>query len=353
MPSKQPKPGRPQRQARAQKGRGDKPSPGSAPGGGLVQRKPFLDLCRQAGWTPKYLRQPVESTQEFTKLLIKELVACREAGQLELTLGLCAAADSRGLTHSRIAANRERALLAKQKSETQPDTSLAKKGLRRSKRDSAAKRPKGILRRLSWALSRKITSVPDPKRRTKPEAPSPSSVVVQEHASLLTREQQLESLKRACLRRGWTPQCLQTADNGDLGLGCALEMQRCRQAGQHALVVALATEAAVLGLDHPRIRENLQRSRAKAVKANVLSQAQSLLDATPPAYQAAITILADAIVGNQDSSDYRKLLGKAVRKKLTERAGKELAPELFDATVDVYVNEQLLDALERRRSLEA
>jgi hypothetical protein len=173
---------------------------------------------------------------------------------------------------------------------------------------------------------------------------------VEAQASLSKREQQLESLKGVCMKRGWAPQYLQNAPDGDLALGCALEMQRCRQAGHHALVVALATEASVLGLDHPRIQENLQRSRAKAAKANVLNQAKNLLGATPPARQAAVILLADAVIAEPDSSDYRKLLRKAIREEINERSGSALSPEICDATIDLCVNERLLDALERRRN---
>lgn len=317
---------------------------------GLVKKKPFLDLCRQAGWTPQHLREPAGSNQEFTQLLIKELVACREAGELALTLGLCDAAAARGLKHSRIAANRERAVRAQQKSESVPETSPTKKRPRGSKAESPAKRSKSLWRRLSTALSRNAPSAHEAKQRTKPAAPSTSSAALEDQTSPSKREHQLESLKSVCLKRGWAPQCLQNAPDDDLALSCALEMQRCRQAGQHSLVVALATEAGVLGLDHPRIEENLKRSRAKAVKASVLSQAQALLDTNPPSCHAAATLLADALVHEPDSSDYRKLLEKAVRLEITERSGDALSPEIRDATVDLHVNERLLDALQRVRS---
>jgi hypothetical protein len=135
-----------------------------------------------------------------------------------------------------------------------------------------------------------------------------------------------------------------------VALACAQEMQRCRQAGQHALVVGLATQAAVLGLEHPRIQDNLQRSRGKAARANVLSQAQNLLQASPPAYQASASLLADALLAEPDCSSYRKLLVDTVRREIEERSGSALAPELRDATVDLQVNERLLEALERRRN---
>jgi hypothetical protein len=350
MPAKQTKRPRSQRKAPTQPSREKQASSASSAEPGRVHKKPFLDLCRQAGWTPQHLREPAGSNQEFTQLLIKELVACREAGELALTLGLCDAAAARGLQHSRIAANRERAVRAQQKSESVPETSPSKKRLRGSKAGSPEKRSKSLWRRLSTALSRRAQPTHDPKRRTKPAAPSPSIAAVEEQASISKREQQLHSLKGVCLKSGWAPQYLQTAPDGDLALGCALEMQRCRQAGQHALVVALATEAGVLGLDHPRIEENLKRSRAKAAKASVLSQVQTLLDANPPCYEAAVTLLADALVHEPDSGEYRKLLVQAVRQEITERSGDALTPEIRDATVDLHVNERLLDALQRRRS---
>ena len=351
MPSSQPKRSRPQRQVGAKQGPRVKPTSDAAAETGRVRRKPLLDLCRQACWAPQHLGQPAASNQDLTQLLIKELVACREAGQLELTLALCDAADANGLQHPRIAANRERAQRAQQRNGAKPPAPpAAKKRLRRSQGTTAAARPKGFWPQLSFALGMSTPSTPQPKRRTKAEPPSSAMAASAEHAGLPKRQQQLEALQAVCLKAGWAPQCLASGDGGDLALACALEMQRSRKAGQHALVVALATEAAVLGLEHPRIQENLQRSRVKAVKANVLSQAKALLQATPPACQAAATILADALAADPDSRDYRKLLVEAVRQEIEQRSGTALAPELRDATVDLQVNERLLDALERRRS---
>ena len=347
MPSSQPKRSRPKRKPVEQRAPRAKSVPVATAGESVVRRKPLLDLCREAGWTPQHLGQPAGSNQELTQLLIKELVACREADQLDLTLALCDAAEAKGLKHPRIAANRERAKRAQERVSPEADTPPAKKRLRRSKASAPPARPKGFWRRFSFWLQRKAPSTPEPNRRTKAATPS---LAVEEHAALPKREQLLTALKAVCQKAGWAPQSLKSVDGDDVGLACALEMQRCRQAGQHALVVALATEAAVLGLEHPRIHENLQRSRGKAAKANVLSQAQGLLQANPPAHQAAAMLLADALLADPDCRDYRKLLVDAVRLEIEERSGSALAPELRDATVDLQVNERMLNALERRRS---
>ena len=350
----------------------------AAAGNGALLKVPFLDICKEAGWAPQHLAQAASSKQELTGLLIKELVACREAGKIVLTLALCDAAEARGLGHPRIAANRERARRVQQRQEAPvvspvvSSPAKAAKGPGKSKGrakikgkgkgkgivkrqakggDSRAKSPAGrtmgFWQRLIFALGLKSQSTPSNRRRSKLPITAKAGP---ELGTAAKRGQQLESLKALCLQAGWAPQCLQSDDGDDVALACALEMQRCRQAGQHALVVALATQAAVLGLEHPRIQDNLQRSRGKAAKANVLAQARGLLECRPPAFKAAAQVLAEAILADPDSQEYRKLLVDAVRGEIEQGNLSSLAPELRNSTVDLEVNERLLAALESRRA---
>lgn len=356
MPQSKPK------RPRAQSG------PNATAGNGELLRVPFLDICREAGWAPQHLAQAASSKQELTGLLIKELVACREAGKIVLTLALCDAAEARGLGHPRIAANRERARRVQQRQEAPvvspvvSSPAKAAKGPGKSKGrakikgkgkggDSRAKSPAGrtmgFWQRLIFALGLKSQSTPSNRRRSKLPVTAKAGP---ELGTAAKRGQQLESLKALCLQAGWAPQCLQSDDGDDVALACALEMQRCRQAGQHALVVALATQAAVLGLEHPRIQDNLQRSRGKSAKANVLAQARGLLECRPPAFKAAAQVLAEAILADPDSQEYRKLLVDAVRGEIEQGNLSSLAPELRNSTVDLEVNERLLAALESRRA---
>ncbi len=329
-----------------------------------LRKKPLLDLCREAGWPPQHLGQDFNSSQELLDLLIKELVACREAGKLDLALALCDAAEAKGVVHPRITGNRERVKRAQRKIEPlaliSPDgDSDGKRGAsgsqsptRRTKAKAAKRRPLSVWQRLKFALGFKSrVSRAKTGNQGRSECQNPSVQISKEPIETTSESiSALEALRKVCLQAGWAPQCLQASDQNDVALACAQEMQRCRQAGQHALVVGLATQAAVLGLEHPRIQDNLQRSRGKAARANVLSQAQNLLQASPPAYQASASLLADALLAEPDCSSYRKLLVDTVRREIEERSGSALAPELRDATVDLQVNERLLEALERRRN---
>lgn len=286
-----------------------------------LRKKPFLELCRRSGWAVQFLNQPAASEQELVELLIKELIASREAGELNLTVALADQAESLGLDHPRISANRLRALRARSSSGAL--TVVSKGAL--AKRDLVApqKPPKSFWGKLRYAMGL------SPHLR---------------HA-----HNQLQALLAVCAEAEWSPRFLDPDALEDLAEACGREMQRCRHADQHALVVALGTEAAVHGLDHKRIQEHLAFSRRQAQRENVMQQVDCLLANHPPSADEAATLLVNALASEPDSAHYRERLATCVRQAVNQRTGTALSPELLEATVQLEVNERLLEALQRRR----
>jgi len=140
--------------------RGKASAKAAKPNPSPVRKKPLLDLCRGAGWAPQHLDQAAATDQELTALLIKELVACREAGKLDLTLALCDAAKARGLVHPRIATIRERAKRSQQHPVAKPKGS--------SGAGRAAPRKLTILQRLGLALGLRSSGSKSGVKRPKP-----------------------------------------------------------------------------------------------------------------------------------------------------------------------------------------
>ncbi len=293
----------------------------ATPGAAMVRKKPFLDLCRRSGWTIQFLKRPAQNHQDFIDQLIKELVASREAGELNLTVALADQAESLGIDHPRIAANRLRALRARSSSGA---LAVVSKGAL-AKRDSEAsqKTHKTFWNKLRYAVG--LSTHPR-------QAPG-----------------QLEALLSVCAEADWSPRFLSADALDHLAEACGREMQRCRQADQHVLVVALGTEAALQGLEHKRIQEHLEHSRRQAQRENVIQQVNCLLQNNPPAAEEATKLLVNALATEPDFADYRSLLATCVRQSVDQRTGAGLPAELLESTVQLEVNERLLEALQRRR----
>jgi hypothetical protein len=287
-----------------------------------VRKKPFLDLCRSMGWDAQFLIQPAGTPQELVSLLIKELMASREAGEFNLTVALADRATSLGLNHPRISAIRSRALRARQKGSALtvvPNGALVKRAIA-----SLQQTPKGF-----WGKLRQAAGIsPHPR-----EAP-----------------RQLVALLAVCTNANWSARFLCPDALNDLAKACGQEMRRCRQANRHDLVVSLGTEAAVQGLEGKQILEHLNYSRRQAQRDNVIQQVDCLLTNNPPAADDATTLLVNALATEPGYPEYRSLLAKCVRQVISQRTETALSAELLEATVQLEVNERVLEALQRRQS---
>jgi hypothetical protein len=355
------------------------------------RRRPLVELCSSSGWQVQFLGSPPGEGDDLASLCIKELIAIREAGNLDLTIALADAAEAEGLRHPRIRANRERAQRGRERAEAKPQASAATpasgpaamprgKGKGKGKKAAAPGGARGALGRLRSALglAKAVPSAPKAaaskdQPRAKPGSSSAPSAAVKASGqaasagrATLPKEaperstaspssaaaEQLRSLRAVCTAFGWAANVLGQESEGDVALACAREMQRCRQAGQHGLVVALGTEAALLGLEHERIRENLERSRMRAQRQSTLEQVQALLQGKKPASEAALTLLVEATLADPECPDYRRLLEECVGREIDQRSHKSLTPELRKATVKLEVNQRLLEAIDQRRQSE-
>jgi hypothetical protein len=157
---------------------------------------------------------------------------------------------------------------------------------------------------------------------------------------------QLRALRRVCGDADWSPEFLKESAVSDLELACAKEMQRCRLAGRHALVVALAAEAALQGLVHKRIQDNLERSKEKAQ----LESFRVMLKSDQVALVEAERLLLEALIDTHGNREYRQLAADVIGRQLAQQGDSVMSSELRQATVDLELNQRLLKAIERRRS---
>lgn len=347
----------------------------------------LLQICERAGWQAQHLNTSPARPEGLVALCIRELVACREAGQLDLTIALADAAEAQGLSHPRIEANRERARRAQARGDQQGLAVAPNRDEPRGGKQARAKARSESGPRLLSRLRSSLSLLPAPAAETaaaldtapSPQEPLSTRPVSVSHASekprspqrsdaprsqsttaatgrsdlagALSAAEQLQALQAVCRKAGWAPNALGPEAEADVALACAREMQRCRQADQHALVVALAAEAALLGLEHERIRENLNRSRGRARRDSTLAQVQALLQGDRASQEAAIELLLDAMSTDPECSEYRKILAESIEHRLNPRSLHALTPELRQATIDLEVNQLLLERLERRRRL--
>lgn len=315
-------------------------SPSSEPGLRKPRRRPLVELCRASGWEVRHLGSAPGKGEEIVDLCIKELIAIRRAGFFDLTIALADAAEGVGLSHPRIEANRERARRARKRGSRSGQATTATPVApspvspgRGGREASIQGRNPGPLGRLRTLLAR-LTPVSLvgrlPSRRT--VAPA----------------EQLRRLRAICSAAGWDPVDLGPDAAGDVALACGREMQRSRQAGLHTLVVELGTEAALLGLDHERIRNNLERARARTDRDRTVAEVSALLDGNEPLPEATLTRLVEATLAELKHGDYRRLLEECLKREMERRGTENVLPELRRPTVLLEVNQRLLDALERR-----
>jgi hypothetical protein len=291
----------------------------------VVRRRPLVELCERSGWSVQFLNRTPSSEEDLGDLCVRELIACREAGYLSLAIALADAALEAGLNSPRISANRTRALRAQAR---ESNKSAVK----------AAVTAKGLRSRLKRML------FPNHARTVQPKVAQAQHSGQQ--VERVENTKALKALRHVCRSEGWTPQFLDASASGDIALACAREMQRCRQEGRHALVVALAAEAALQNVAHPRIQDNLNRSQAKAQLGNL----RKMLDGDRAAMLSAEVLLIEALIDNPDHQEYRKLLAECIGRQLESQSGFSIHPELRQSAVNLEISQRLLRALQRRRN---
>ena len=157
-------------------------------------------------------------------------------------------------------------------------------------------------------------------------------------------------LQKLCRDAGHTPELLRTSRDLPLDQACAREMQLCRQKGQHNLVISLGETAVAMGLDHPRIHNNLTRSRKLLKREARLAKIQRLLQGNRASRDRAEALLVEGLLDDPGTSTYRVLLEKRVRDRFRRAKRDPFKLELLDVRVAHEINRRQLALLELRQS---
>ena len=157
-------------------------------------------------------------------------------------------------------------------------------------------------------------------------------------------------LRKLCRDAGHTPEVLGAGMDLPLDQACAREMQLCRQKGQHNLVISLGETAVAMGLDHPRIQNNLSRSRKLLRREARLAKIQRLLQGKRSSRDRAEALLVEGLLDDPGTSTYRVLLEKRVRDRFRRAKGDPFKLELLDARVGHEINRRQIELLELRQS---
>ena len=176
--------------------------------------------------------------------------------------------------------------------------------------------------------------------------------ILQTGGSLRSRRSE-RRLRKLCRHAGHTPEVLGASTDVPLDQACALEMQICRQRGQHNLVISLGETAVAMGLDHPRISNNLTRSRKLLMREARLEKIQRLLQGKRSSRDRAETLLVEGLLDDPGTSSYRVLLEKCLRDRFRRAKGDPFKLELLDVRVGHEINRrqlELLELLELRQS---
>ena len=173
--------------------------------------------------------------------------------------------------------------------------------------------------------------------------------ILQRVIPLRSRRAQVRLLD-LCRDAGYTPELLGAGKDLPLDQACAREMQICRLQGQHKLVISLGETAVAMGLDHPRIQNNLSRSRKLLRREARLAKIQRLLQGKRSSRDRAEALLVEGLLDDPGTSTYRVLLEKRVRDRFRRAKGDPFKLELLDARVGHEINRRQLELLELRQS---
>ena len=120
--------------------------------------------------------------------------------------------------------------------------------------------------------------------------------------------------------------------------------------GQHKLVISLGETAVAMGLDHPRISNNLTRSRILLKREARLDKIQRLLQGKRSSRDRAEALLVEGLLDDPGTSSYRVLLEKRLRDRLRRAKRDPFRLELLDVRVGHEINRRQLELLELRQS---
>ncbi len=161
----------------------------------------------------------------------------------------------------------------------------------------------------------------------------------------------LKDLRRVCLKAGLSDEALAAAEGQDeaaLKQACFKQMQAMRLQGHHRTVVALGRRAIRAGLDHPRIRNNLERSERLLRHQRVMDTVQKLLAGKRSAREKAEQLMVEAITDDPDFHDCRQQLLACLKERLGRRSEDPFRDELLEARVGLELNRRRLELLEQR-----
>ena len=261
-----------------------------------MRRRPLVECCKQQGWTPHYLHQSPAEGETPVDLLVKELQDLRDAGRGDLAGCLLEVAAQQGVEDERL----------------QPKS-----------------QGNGV------------------------EQQSSQSADVQAQDSEARQEttRVLEALRKVCRKAGVTPLRLTDSVGDAVEQACAKEMQAARQQGNHSLVIALGRKALRLGLDHPRIHSNLQRSERLLRRETLLEEVNALLQGKRSAKEKAEHMMLEALIDDPEFKLCRTLLNNRLRERLSRGKGDSFADELLDHRIGLEFNRRRLELLEQRRGV--
>ncbi len=157
-------------------------------------------------------------------------------------------------------------------------------------------------------------------------------------------------LRRLCRKAWHTPEVLGAVTDLPLDQACAREMQICRLRGQHNLVISLGETAVAMGLDHPRILNNLVRSRKLLEREARLGKIQRLLQGKRSSRDRAEALLVEGLLDDPGTSRYRLLLEKRLRDRFRRDKRDPFRLELLDVRVNHEINRRQIELLELRKS---
>lgn len=173
--------------------------------------------------------------------------------------------------------------------------------------------------------------------------------ILQTSGSLRSRRTHWK-LRKLCLDAGHPPEVLGASREVPLDQACAQEMQICRLKGEHKLVISLGETAVAMGLEHPRIRNNLTRSRKLLKREARLGKIQKLLQGKRSSRDRAETLLVEGLLDDPGTSRYRMLLEKRLSDRFRRAKRDPFRLELLDVRVGHEINRRQVELLELRQS---
>jgi len=207
-------------------------------------------------------------------------------------------------------------------------------------------KPIGILNQLARNVAARCNISPSQTLPSDPTIP-----IHPDHYSKNRQQSVLLRLISICERDKWTPKHLNSSSSDDLGLLCAQEMQLCRQKGRHSLVISLAAEAALNRIYHPRIDENLRRSMTLGARELTIKQINACQQNDSYDPTTLINLICNALIADPDCKEYREKLRQIVGKEVNGSLLADLSPDLIDATIDLRVNQYIIQSHSSLRGL--